>query len=268
MEFSWLESEVMAIWDDLFSHVPYLITLIEVAVVAVVAIVLERVLTRYVRRFVKRRELPPDVGNGLVLFVRLLILIGAVAAFLAIGGVPPEWLVTFSALGGAAIGFASSRTIGNFISGLFVLVVRPFRVHDYVRIGNVEGIVEEITINYTKIKTSSNTTVLISNQRTLDQDIVNYRCEESGPPLYCYNIELTFDHSITTDKLEKILDDVIKKYEEKLPRKPWYAMTRITSFARHYMFYLYVESPEDILTLPSVFVKDVTEVWEKAKTKA
>jgi len=257
----------MAIWDELLSNIPYLITLIEVVVLAVFAIILERVLTRYVRGFVKSRELPLDVGNGLVLFFRLLILLGAAIALLAIGGVPPELLVSFSALGGAAVGFASSRTIGNFISGLFVLIVRPFRVHDYVRIGNVEGIVEEITINYTKIRTPSNTTVLISNQRILDQDITNYRCEESGPAQYCYSIELTFDHSIFTDRLEKIFDEVIQKYEEKLPRKPWYAMSKITSFARQYMFYLYVESPEDIFTLPSILVKDVTEAWEKAKAK-
>jgi small conductance mechanosensitive channel len=143
----------MAIWDELLSRVPYLITLIEVVVVAVVAIILERVLTRYIRRFVKRTELPPEVGNGLVLSFRSLILVGAIIALLAIGGIPPELLLSFSALGGAAVGFASSRTIGNFISGLFVLIIRPFRVHDYVRIGNVEGIVEEITINYTKIRT-------------------------------------------------------------------------------------------------------------------
>lgn len=255
----------MALWDGLFSNIPFLITVIEVVVVAAASIVLERVLTRYVRRFAKQRELPPDVGNGLVLFLRLLILVGALVALLAIGGVPSELLVSLSALGGAAVGFASSRTIGNFISGLFVLIVRPFRVHDYVRIGNVEGIVEEITINYTKIRTPSSTTVLISNQRTLDQDISNYRCEESGPPLYCYSIELTFDYSVPINSLEKTFDMVIEKYKEKLPRKPWYALTRLTSFARYYMFYVYVESPEDILNIPAVFVRDLTETWEKAK---
>jgi len=255
----------MAIWDELLSNIPLLVTLIEVAVVAVFALIWERVLTRYVRSFARIRELPPDVGNGLVLFFRLLIFVGALIALLAIGGIPPEYLVTFSALGGAAVGFASSRTIGNFISGLFVLILRPFRVHDYVRIGNIEGIVEEITINYTKIRTQSNTTVLISNQRILDQDITNYRCEESGQPQYCYGIELTFDHSILTDKLEKIFDGVIEEYKEKLPRKPWYVMVRITNVARHYMFYLYVESPEDIFTLQPIFVRDITEAWEKAK---
>ena len=258
----------MAVWDELFAQLPYLTTLIRVGIVAAVSITLERILTRYVRSFVKKRELPPGVRNELLLFLRLIILVSATIALLAIGGVPAEWLVWFSALGGAAVGFASSKTIGNFISGLFVLVLRPFRVHDYVRIGNVEGIVEEITINYTKIRTPTNTTISISNQRILDQDITNYRCEESGPPQYCYSIELTFDYSIPTDRLERIFDDVIQKYQEKVPRKPWYAMSRITSFARHYMFYLYVEGPEDIFTLPSIFIRDITGAYEKAKAKS
>jgi len=257
----------MAIWDELFAQFPYLTTLILVGIVAAVSIALERVLTRYVRSFVKKRELPPDVRNGLLLFLRLMIVVSAIIALLAIGGVPAEWLVWFSALGGAAVGFASSKTIGNFISGLFVLVLRPFRVHDYVRIGNIEGIIEEITINYTKIRTPFNTTVLISNQRILDQDVTNYRCEESRTPQYCYSIELTFDHSIPTNKLEKTFDEVIQKYQEKVPKKPYYAMSKMTSFARHYMFYLYVESPEDIFTLPSIFIRDINEAWQKAKAK-
>ncbi len=261
----------MAVWDDffsLFSQVPYLITVAQIVIVAAIAMVLERFLTRYVRQFAKTRELPPDVGNGLVLFFRLLILLGALVAFLAIGGFPPEWLVTFSALGGAAVGFASTRTVGNFISGLFVLIVRPFRVHDYVRIGNIEGLVEEITINYTKIRTQSNTTVLISNQRILDQDITNYRSEERRPLRYCYGIELTFDHHLSVERLEKVFDKVIDDYQEKLTKRPWYVLTRMTSFAKHYVFYLYVESPEDIFTLPSIFVKDLTEAWERAKARA
>jgi len=254
----------MTLWDDIIE--PNLIY-IEAAVLVAVAIVLERLIARYLKRVSKRKEWPPHVTNGLVLIFRLLILLGAVASIMRIGGVPPDWLVAYSALGGAAIGFASQRTIGNFIAGIFVFITRPFRVNDYVRIGNVEGIVEEITFNFTKIRTQSNTTVLVSNQRTLDQDIINYRCEEYGPPLYCYGIELTFDHSIPTDMLEKLFDGVIEKYKERLPRKPWYVMSRMTSFARHYMFYLYVESPKDVFTLQPIFVKNVTEAWEKAKAK-
>jgi len=133
---------------DIFVENPYLITMIWVIVIATVAAVIERIITRWLRKIIKRTEMPPEVGNGLILTGRLVILVGAVVALLYVGGVPADILVSLSALGGAAVGFASIRTIGNFIAGLFLLVTRPFRVGDYVRIDGAEGIVQEITFFY------------------------------------------------------------------------------------------------------------------------
>ena len=160
---------------DMFVENPHLITIICVIVIATVATVIERIITRWLMKIIKRTEMSLEVGNGLILTGRLIILVGAVVALLYVGGVPADILVSLSALGGAAVGFASTRTIGNFIAGLFLLVTRPFRVGDYVRIDGVEGIVQEITLNYAKILTSSNTVVSISTQRILDRDLTNYR---------------------------------------------------------------------------------------------
>lgn len=77
---------------------------------------------------------------------------GAVA-ILQVFGWGADWLISVSALGGAAIGFASTQTLGNFLAGIYLMVSRPFMVNDYVRIGDVEGEVREITVNYTKIYT-------------------------------------------------------------------------------------------------------------------
>ncbi|MHA2053645.1 MAG: mechanosensitive ion channel domain-containing protein [Candidatus Hodarchaeales archaeon] len=80
-----------------------------------------------------------------------------------------------AALLGTAIGFASSSTIGNFISGLYLLVTNPFNVGDYVILPNlkVEGIVEEISINYTSILSPEGIQVLIANQKLLGTIIKN-----------------------------------------------------------------------------------------------
>jgi small-conductance mechanosensitive channel len=252
---------------EFFTEIPYLKVIVGVAVIVVVAVILERFMTRYFRRFTKRRKLPPHVGNGMVLVSRLLILLGVVIALFRVAGLPAEWFVAFSALGGTAIGFASTRTLGNFVAGFYVLLTQPFRVRDYVRIGVTEGIVEEISLNYTKIRTPSNTTVLISNQRVLDQEIVNYRQKGSRPPLYCYSFELGFSHALPIIQLEKTFDKVIEQYAEKLARKPEYAMTKISHVARIYMFYLYVESPRDVFTLQPVFVRNITKACDEAITK-
>jgi len=253
----------MTLWDDILANLIY----IEAIVLVAVAIILERLIARYIKRVSKRKEWPPHVTNGLVLIFRLFIILGAVAMIMRIGGVPPDWLVAYSALGGAAIGFASTRTLGNFIAGLFVFVTRPFQVNDYVRVDNVEGIVEEITFNYTKILTRGNTLVFLSNLKILDQTVVNYKYQGGKSRLYCYTFELAFDHSLSTSQLEKTFDEVIERYIEKLPRKPEYTMLSIGAFARNYVFYLYVKQPQDIFKVHPEFVKEVVKAWDSAKGK-
>jgi hypothetical protein len=115
--------------------------------------------------------------NSMALAFRLLILVGAIAALVRLGGLPSEWFVAFSALSGAAVGFASTQTIGNFIAGLYLLATRPFKVEDYVRLGTSEGIVQEITINYTKILTIGYNVVSISNLQVMSRDMTNFSYE-------------------------------------------------------------------------------------------
>lgn len=253
----------MTLWEDILANLIY----IETATIVAVAIILELFIARYLKRISKRKEWPPHATNGLVLIFRLLILLGAVATFMRIGGIPPDWLVAYSALGGAAIGFASTRVLGNFMAGLFLFVTRPFRVNDYVRVDNIEGIVVEMTFNYTKILTRSNTLVFISNLKILDQNVVNYRCLSEKSLLYCYTVELAFDHSLRIDQLEKTFDEVIERYVKNLPRKPEYVQLRIGAFDRGYAFYLYVEKPQDIFAIHPEFVKEITKAWDKARGK-
>jgi len=255
-------------FEGVFAENPYLTTIIWIIVIAAVAIVLERVVTRWLGKAIKRTEMPPEVRNGIILTGRLIILVGAIVALLHVGGIPATLLVSFSALSGAAVGFASTRTIGNFVAGLFLLITRPFRVGDYVRIDGVEGVVQEVTLNYAKILTPSNTMVSISTQRILDRDITNFRFMGGESNLFCYGFELTFDHRLPTEKLEEMLDSVIERYAEKLPRKPEYQSTRLTSFARHYTFYVYVEDPRDIFILQPQLVKEITQSWDKAKIQS
>ncbi|NWF86722.1 mechanosensitive ion channel [Candidatus Bathyarchaeota archaeon] len=253
---------------DIFTEYPSLMTIVWIIVIAAVAIVLERITTRWLRKLIKRTEMPLEIGNGLVIVGRLVILVGAVVALLHVGGVSSDILVSFSALGGAAVGFASTRTIGNLIAGLFLLVTRPFRVGDYVRIDGVEGIVQEITLNYAKILTPTNTVASISTLRILDKDIINFRFKGEESKLFCYGFEVTFDHYLPTEKVEKILNHVIERYAERLPRKPEYQSTKLTSFARHYMLYIYVEDPKDIFVLYPQFTREVTQAWDKARSES
>lgn len=244
-------------------------TIMGLIIIAAVAIALERLFTRYLSRFAKRAKLEPSAANNLMLTFRILILIGAVLIIGRVGGLQPEWIVSISAIGGAALGFASTKTLGNFIAGLFLLAARPFRVGDYVRIGTVEGIVQEITINYTKMLTIGNNTVSISNLQILDRDITNYIYQSrKNFSLHCYTFEIGFDHSVSAEKIAEIFKEVFERHRHTLPKDPSYMLTRSSALDRVYVVYLYVEHPEDIFTLRPQIAEEVFKRWDMERTKA
>ncbi|MFW9779068.1 MAG: mechanosensitive ion channel domain-containing protein [Candidatus Heimdallarchaeota archaeon] len=123
----------------------------------------------FLLRRIKTR-VSPELHNALRTLGRATFLL--LGLFWIVG---EELFFGAAALLGTAIGFASSTTIGNFISGLYLLVTNPFNVGDYVMIPSfkAEGIVEEISINYTKILTPQGIHVIISNQKLLGASIFN-----------------------------------------------------------------------------------------------
>lgn len=117
-----------------------------------------------------KKNLSPELYNALKTLGRAsLILFGLL---LLVG---EELFIGAAALLGTAIGFASSTTIGNFISGLYLLITNPFNVGDYIILTamKIEGIVEEVSINYTKILTPQGIHVSITNQKLLNTPIHN-----------------------------------------------------------------------------------------------
>jgi len=117
-----------------------------------------------------KNKLTPTQHNALKTLGRATILL---FGLLLLGG--EEFFIGAAALLGTAIGFASSSTIGNFISGLYLLLTNPFSVGDYVMLPSlkVEGIIEEISINYTNILTPEGIHVIIANQKLLGTVIKN-----------------------------------------------------------------------------------------------
>jgi potassium efflux system protein len=240
-----------------------------VLVILAVALSLERVFTTYLSKFAKRTKMQRNAANNLVLTFRILILIGAVLAISRIGGLDPAWILSISAIAGAALGFASQKTLGNFLAGLFLLAARPFKVGDLVRLGTVEGVVQEVTINYTKVLTIGNNTVSISNLQILDRDITNYVYESRRNfSLYCYTFEIGFDHTVSTDKLATVFNEVFERFVHTLPKPPFANLTRSDAFVRVYTIYLYVEHPEDVFTLRPQISAEVFKRWDVERSAA
>lgn len=258
---------IQGFWSADVFGVP-LVTILWIIVIIGIAVAIERFLTSYLTRFAKRTKLEPNVANNLSLAFRIMILITGVAAISQVSGVTSDWIVSFSAIGAAAVGFASQKTIGNFVAGIFLMLARPFKVGNYVRIGTVEGIISEVTINYTKIITSANNIVSISNLQILDRDITNFLYEgPNNESLYCYTFEVAFDHTVSGTKIGEFFREIFERYCEDLPTIPGYSLVRSSAFERVYLIYLYTSNPEDIFTFRPRITEELFCRWDKERTK-
>src|SRR3982751_3791137 len=78
-----------------------------------------------------------------------------------------------SAVIGLVIGFASQRTIGNAVAGVLIAISQPLRLGDEVEVQGVEGVVEEIGLSYTWIRTRDNDRLVVPNEKLASDTIRN-----------------------------------------------------------------------------------------------
>lgn len=168
------------------------------AIIAVVVIYfLYKTCLNLLRRSGDELELEPHVRNALRLLLRVIALVITFMIVFQIFDLPTDLFVGGTALLGAAIGFGSSQTINNIVAGFYVLISQPFKVKDYVFFGDLEGQVEEISINYTNLYTPTFNLLKVPNTQVMNSRILNLTHE--GFIKYTFNV--SFDHTLS----EKII---------------------------------------------------------------
>jgi small-conductance mechanosensitive channel len=246
-----------------------LLTIIISAAIIFTTYIATRISRSIISKYSSRVNLDKHAENIIKLSVRIIIIAIGVIALLQFLGLGVEWFVGVSALTGAAIGFASTQTIGNFLAGLYLMISKPFSVGDYVKIGDVEGEVEEITINYTKIYTPTYNLTEIPNRKVLDSTINNYSTKENIID-YSFIIEFPLRDTISNDEIiEKCILPEIESYYEKykniLPRKPEYSMSALGRFGKS--FYIRMFYPEgDVQTFYDIqpeLMQNISAKWDK-----
>src|ERR687887_1858990 len=148
------------------------------AIVAAVLLV-TAIVARLIDRRIARRDLQPEAATRYRVLRRTItttiVMIGVLSALLVIPQVRSVagGILASSAVLGIVIGFASQRTIGNFIAGLLIAFTQPIRLGDRVELEDVAGNVEEIGLTYTFIRTDDGARLVIPNEKLASDTIMN-----------------------------------------------------------------------------------------------
>jgi len=112
-----------------------------------------------------------------------------------------------------AAGLALSGTLQNFVSGILILVLKPYRVGDNINTQNQEGTVTSIQLFYTTVLTFDNKTIIIPNGQLSNNVVINLSREGKRR----LDIDLRFDYKTDADQVKKVLQNSINTAENILP---------------------------------------------------
>lgn len=148
-------------------------------VIAAAVFLVVSLFARVVDWWLVRRPLPPEAATRYRVLRRTIsaafILVGLFSALLVIPQVRAVagGLLASSAVLGVIIGFASQRTLGNFVAGVLIAIAQPVRLGDRVCYQGEDGIVEEIGLTYTFIRTEDQARLVVPNEKLASDTIRN-----------------------------------------------------------------------------------------------
>ena len=146
---------------------------------AAVVIVVTLIAARLIDRRMAKRELAPEAVTRYQILRRsvtaAIVAVGILSALLVIPQVRAVAgaILASGAVIGLVVGFAAQRTLGNFIAGLLIAFTQPLRIGDLVEVDGTSGVVEEIGLTYTFIRTRDDVRLVIPNEKLASDTIKN-----------------------------------------------------------------------------------------------
>lgn len=169
---------------------------------AAVALVLGILIIRNLLKITKLMLVRSKMDNSLVSFVLTIekILLAILLSFYCLSTVGISLTGFVAALSALtlAIGLAIQDIIGSVANGLMIVSTKPFKVNDYVEIGDIGGTIKEITLMHTILTTPDNKRIMLPNKTVFASEITNYSCHPTRRIEFMFGVD--YDTNVETAK--------------------------------------------------------------------
>jgi MscS family membrane protein len=149
-------------------------------------------------------ELSKEMGDFILKIVKILIGGVGLAAMLQVWGINVTALIASLGLGGLAIALAAKDTASNLFGSFALLADKSVRIGEWIKVGEVEGVVEAIGMRTTKIRSFEKSLITVPNQLVANTPIENY--SRRGIRRIKMRIGLTYSTSF--EQINKILEEI------------------------------------------------------------
>lgn len=194
----------------LLSQREWLLDFAKTLLIAVIIFVIGRKIVKFALKITKKTMERKDVEISVQKFVMSLatfayniFLIIIIASVLGIGA---SSIVAIIGSAGLAVGLALQGSLSNLAGGVLILLLKPFKVGDYIISAGAEGTVQSIDIFYTRIATTDNKVVVIPNGTISNSNVTNTTKQDERMLVFEFTVGLNTDIAEVREKIMKLFE--------------------------------------------------------------
>ncbi len=155
------------------------------------------------------QKIEPSVRTFLRSALTVILYAAVISSTAIIWGIPTTSFMTVFASAGVAVGLALQGSLSNLAGGIMILLFKPFKVGDFIEGASCTGVVQEITVMYTKLLTVDNKVVVIPNGTLTGSNVTDY----STMPLRRVDLMISASYADDIEKVKSVILETVNAHE-------------------------------------------------------
>ncbi len=131
------------------------------------------------RKLMQRQEIDKTLETFVCNLVRMALLVVVIIAAISALGIQTASFIAIFGAAGLAVGLALQGSLSNFAAGVLIVLFRPYKVGDFVEAAGIAGVVEQVQILTTIMRTGDNKQIIVPNSQIMDSIITNYSANDT-----------------------------------------------------------------------------------------
>ena len=186
--------------------ITYGLKLVGAVIALVIGLWIIKILTNAISKLMEARDVDISLRSFLRTGFNILLKVLLIVSIATMVGIPMTSFVAILGAAGLAVGLALSGTLQNFAGGVIILLLKPFKVGDFVEAQGYVGTVKDIQIFHTRMLTVDNKMIIVPNGPLSTGSLTNFSAETVR------RVDLTFSISYgnSYDKAKEVLNGMIR----------------------------------------------------------